>query len=70
MAKTRDLAGIVDTRREGTRSMTSLGFVNTRTLLDTSTRHVEKDRGNPGVLKVYPYPHPLKTPTLVKGRGF
>ena len=39
MAKTRDLAGIVDTRREGTRSMTSLGFVNTRTLLDTSTRH-------------------------------
>ena len=31
---------------------------------------LEKDRGNPGVLKVYPYPHPLKTPTLVKGRGF
>ena len=31
---------------------------------------VEKDRGNPGVLKVYPYPHPLKTPTLIKGRGF
>ena len=35
-----------------------------------SEAHVEKDRGNPGVLKVYPYPHPLKTPTLVKGRGF
>ena len=31
---------------------------------------LEKDRGNPGVSKVYPYPHPLKTPTLVKGRGF
>ena len=31
---------------------------------------VEKDRGNPGVSKVYPYPHPLKTPTLYEGRGF
>ena len=38
MAKTCDLVGIVDTRCEGTRSMMSLGFVNTRTL-DMSTRH-------------------------------
>ena len=38
VAKTCDLVGIVDTRCEGTRSMMSLGFVNTRTL-DMSTRH-------------------------------
>jgi hypothetical protein len=31
---------------------------------------VEKDRGNPGVPELNPYPHPFKTPTLVKGTGF
>ena len=31
--------------------------------------YLEKDRGNPRVLKVYPYPHPFKTPTVKTLQG-
>ena len=36
-----DLAGMIDTRHEGTRSVTSLGLLNTRTL----SEHKHKMRG-------------------------
>jgi hypothetical protein len=31
---------------------------------------IEKDRGNPGVLELNPYPYPFKTRTLVRGTDF
>ena len=31
--------------------------------------YLKKDRGNPRVLKVYPYPHPFKTPTVKTLQG-
>jgi hypothetical protein len=38
--------------------------------MDQNQLHLEKDRGNPRVSELNPYPYPFKTRTLVRGMGF